>query len=153
GEIKASGAITAASATLSGALNAATVNGTSGIIGQSTLGGGSIELNSTGTGNRNSFIDFHSTDGTDFDLRILRGSSGANANSTIQHKGAGALALQAVDGGAIQLVISGVARFAADSTGIGFFGVAATPVVRQTGGAATAGATYTATEQGMINRM
>ena len=34
---------------------------------------------------------------------------------------------------------------------IGFFGVA--PVVRQTGGAATAGAAYTATEQGMINRM
>jgi hypothetical protein len=34
---------------------------------------------------------------------------------------------------------------------LGFFGVA--PVVRQTGGVAAAGAAYTATEQGMINRM
>jgi hypothetical protein len=34
---------------------------------------------------------------------------------------------------------------------IGFYG--ATPVVQQTGGAATAGASYTATEEGMINRM
>lgn len=38
-----------------------------------------------------------------------------------------------------------------DTTLLGFFGV--TAVARQTGGAATAGATYTATEQGMINRM
>lgn len=35
--------------------------------------------------------------------------------------------------------------------GIGFFGVGST--VQQTGGAAVAGAVYTATEQGMINRM
>lgn len=34
---------------------------------------------------------------------------------------------------------------------IGFYG--ATPVAQQTGGAATAGASYTATEEGMINRM
>jgi hypothetical protein len=34
---------------------------------------------------------------------------------------------------------------------LGFYG--ATPVVQQTGGAATAGASYTSTEQGMINRM
>lgn len=34
---------------------------------------------------------------------------------------------------------------------IGFYG--ATPVVQQTGGAATAGASYTSAEQGMINRM
>jgi hypothetical protein len=41
-------------------------------------------------------------------------------------------------------------EFSVDSK-LGFFGAAA--VVQQTGGAATAGATYTATEQGMINRM
>lgn len=34
---------------------------------------------------------------------------------------------------------------------VGFFGV--TAVVQQTGGAATAGATYTSAEQGMVNRM
>jgi hypothetical protein len=44
-----------------------------------------------------------------------------------------------------------VERFRADGTGIGFFAV--TPVARQTGGAATAGASYTATEQTMINAM
>jgi hypothetical protein len=37
------------------------------------------------------------------------------------------------------------------SSGISFFAV--TPVARQTGGAASAGATYTSTEQGMINAM
>jgi hypothetical protein len=34
---------------------------------------------------------------------------------------------------------------------VGFFAV--TPVIRQTGGAATAGTVYTATEQGMLNRV
>lgn len=41
-------------------------------------------------------------------------------------------------------------QFSADTL-VGLFGVA--PVGQQAGGAATAGATYTATEQGMINRM
>ena len=47
-------------------------------------------------------------------------------------------------------------RFISDVTGIAFFqnpGGAPVGVAQQTGGAATAGATYTATEQGMLNRL
>jgi len=46
-----------------------------------------------------------------------------------------------------------VERLRLDGTGIGFFTMAATPAAQQTGGAATAGGTYTATEKGMINAM
>lgn len=46
---------------------------------------------------------------------------------------------------------SGTTIFSWDSSKLGWFNV--TSVVQQTGGAATAGAVYTATEQGMINRM
>ena len=54
--------------------------------------------------------------------------------------------------GDISLITSGSTRLRINYNGdLGFFGV--TPVARQTLGAATAGATYTATEQGMLQRV
>lgn len=135
GDIKASGALTVTSATL----------------GLSTFSGNSIEVGGAGTGNRNAFIDFHGQDGTDYDLRIIRQNTGANANSQLIHNGTGALQLNAANSGQVQLLVSGTKRIEANATGLGFFALA--PVAQQTGGAATAGATYTSTEQGMINRM
>jgi hypothetical protein len=53
-------------------------------------------------------------------------------------------------GSAVTLYGDGAAvRFKVDGTGVGFF--ATGPVAQQTGGSATAGALYTATEQGMLN--
>jgi hypothetical protein len=54
--------------------------------------------------------------------------------------------------GDVCLITSGSTRLRINYNGdLGFFGV--TPVARQTLGAATAGATYTATEQGMLQRV
>ena len=52
--------------------------------------------------------------------------------------------------GGITLSYGGVHRLKVNSTGIGFLGT--TPVAQQTGGAFSAGATYTGTEQGMLNK-
>lgn len=43
----------------------------------------SMELNSNGSGNRTSYIDFHSSDGTDFGARIIK-NSGANGSFDIR---------------------------------------------------------------------
>jgi hypothetical protein len=55
------------------------VNGTSYLRGLISTSGDAIELNSLGSGDRNSFIDFHSQDGVDNSARIIR-EPGANAN-------------------------------------------------------------------------
>ena len=60
--------------------------------------------------------------------------------------------LGGTNAGDICLITSGTTRLRINYNGnLGFFGV--TPVERQTLGAATAGATYTATEQGMLQRV
>jgi hypothetical protein len=60
--------------------------------------------------------------------------------------------LGGTNAGDICLITSGTTRLRINYNGdLGFFGV--TPVARQTLGAATAGATYTATEQGMLQRV
>ncbi len=59
-----------------------------------------IELNTAGAGNRFAFIDFHGDDTyVDFGLRIIRGNSGANTNSSIFHRGTGNLVVQTQDAG------------------------------------------------------
>jgi hypothetical protein len=56
-----------------------------------------------------------------------------------------------VIGDSIYLMAQGTTQLRIAPGAIGFFGVA--PVGRQTGGSATAAATYTANEQGMLNRI
>lgn len=59
------------------------------IIGNSIIGGGRIELNSQGSGDRYSYIDFHSDNtNTDYSARIMRGL-GAGGSLVIQNAGAG----------------------------------------------------------------
>ena len=55
-------------------------------------GAGGIEINSIGTGDRISYIDFHSQDGTDHDARIIR-EPGPNGNLVISKLGTGSTIL------------------------------------------------------------
>jgi trimeric autotransporter adhesin len=67
---------------------------------QSTLINSNIEVNSTNTGNRNAYIDFHGDDtNTDFGLRLIRTNGGLNALSSLVHRGTGELNIDASDGG------------------------------------------------------
>jgi len=61
-------------------------------------GAGGIEINSIGTGDRNSYIDFHSQDSTDFDARIIR-EPGINGNLKIFQNGEGPIRFVGPDAG------------------------------------------------------
>jgi hypothetical protein len=56
-----------------------------------------------------------------------------------------------LEGSEVRIKYQTSVRINVNSTGIGFFN--ATPVAQQTGGAATAGGTYTGVEQTMLNRV
>ena len=64
--------------------------------------GASIELGGLRTGDGNSFIDFHSTSGTDNEARIIRGS-GVNGNFVLSNTGTGAFNITNASTGAITL--------------------------------------------------
>lgn len=72
------------------------------------------------------------------------------ANATIDFA-ADTLQLQTNTTATMTLAHQGQNRITINSVGMAFFGN--TPVAQQTGGAATAGGTYTATEQGMLQRV
>jgi hypothetical protein len=79
------------------------------------------------TGNRFALIDFiGDTTYTDYGLRIGRLNDGANGTSEIQHRGTGALALNALDAGVILLQTSGTERARIDSSGNLLVGTTAT---------------------------
>jgi hypothetical protein len=81
------------------------------------------------TGNGNTYIDLiGDATYTDYGLRIIRGSGGANADSYLMNRGTGTLYVSAVDAGSVVIGVGANTRFKADNTGIGFFGV--TPVAR-----------------------
>jgi len=82
-----------------------------GIVGQSLLSGGVLELGSEASGNRNTFIDFHSSDGTDYDARIIR-SPGVNGRLEIVNQGTGIIRIA---NGATP----GIYMLANDNVGIG----------------------------------
>jgi hypothetical protein len=64
-------------------------------------GDNSMELNSLGFGDRNSYIDFHSNDTeTDYSMRIIK-SSGQNTYAAMQMKGTGSLNIFKEDSGTI----------------------------------------------------
>jgi len=61
-----------------------------------------IEVQTNGVNNEEAFIDFIAdTTYTDFGLRLLRGETGENTQSQLEHRGTGALQLIATDGGTI----------------------------------------------------
>jgi hypothetical protein len=81
------------------------VNGS--IISRSLMAPLSIELNNYNTGDRSSYIDFHSDDKwTDYALRIRR-YNGENAASRIEHRGTGALQLYTAEAAPIDFYTSG----------------------------------------------
>lgn len=83
-----------------------------------TIGDGNIEINRGGSGNRNAFIDFHGDDTyTDFGLRIIRTDAGADAPSSIQHRGTGELSLKASEAGTISFYTTNTARMTIASGG------------------------------------
>jgi hypothetical protein len=88
-------------------------------------GDSSIELGSAATGNRYAYIDFHGDDTyTDYCLRIIRANTGANAESSISHRGTGPFSIIAVEAAPIQFYTSSAIRAYLDSSGN--FGVGTT---------------------------
>lgn len=80
--------------------------------------GQAIEVNSAGTGDRVSFVDFHAEDVTytDFALRLHR-ASGANGVSTLTHRGTGALKFETLEASGIQFATTNTSRFEITSDG------------------------------------
>ena len=78
-----------------------------------------LELTSNQTGDRYSGIDFHGDDtNTDFGLRILRGNTGVDAQSSIQHKGTGLFTISCKDAGTLEFVTNNTSRGTLSSTGV-----------------------------------
>jgi hypothetical protein len=83
-----------------------------------TTEGRSIEIGNGRTGNGNAFIDFvGDATYTDFGLRIIRENNGANANSTIAHRGTGALVLKTEEAAAITFSTTATERMRIDASG------------------------------------
>jgi hypothetical protein len=85
----------------------------------STVGGASgLEIgNGTATNQFASLDLVGDATYTDYGLRLLRGNSGANANSNIAHKGTGALSLVTEEAAPIVLATSNAERLRIDSSG------------------------------------
>lgn len=78
----------------------------------------SIELGSGRTGDGNSFIDLiGDATYTDYGLRIIRKSGGANSASEFTHRGTGGLIFNAVDAGNVSFSTNGASRMNVDSSG------------------------------------
>jgi hypothetical protein len=78
--------------------------GTTGTFSSSVVGGATevrserIKINSTGSGNRYAYIDFHGDDTyTEYGLRLIRDNTGENATSSLVHRGTGNLVINTTD--------------------------------------------------------
>jgi len=108
---------------------ALTVNGDVGLGGTlftglgATTGDTAIELGALRTASGNSYIDFHSAAGTDFEARILR-DGGVDGSLNILNTGAGNLVLNQTSSSPVFVQIGGFerARFAPN----GYFGIGTT---------------------------
>jgi hypothetical protein len=86
-----------------------------------------IEIGLGRTGNGNSYIDLiGDTTYTDYGARFIRTSGGANAETSIEHRGTGGLALTAVDAGFLKFSTSNTERVRIDSAGNLLVGTTAT---------------------------
>jgi uncharacterized protein (TIGR02145 family) len=80
--------------------------------------GDGIELNCFSSGNRYAGIDFHGDDTyTDYGLRIIRGNTGPDAPSSIEHCGLGALRLFTEQAAPIQFSTSSILRMTISPAG------------------------------------
>lgn len=82
------------------------VNGESSLRGVVSTGI-NLEVALLGTGNRNSFIDFHSQDGVDYNARILR-NPGVNGDFLFPNRGTGNIKIDAENVAGEELVINGI---------------------------------------------
>ena len=97
--------------------NTISISGTT-YIGKNTATGAGLEIGGGATGNRNSYIDLTGdTTYTDFGLRIIRNSTGANATSDIIQRGTGALTLRTSESAPIALFTNSLERFRVSSNG------------------------------------
>lgn len=121
--------------------------------GQALMGGiytnsSEIEINYSGSGSRNAYIDFHSDDTyTDYALRLIRANSGSNSDSALTHRGTGNFQLNCVDGGALAILTSNTKRCYMDSSGYLYFDTMYT-----TSSTSGYGALYMNTTSGVIAR-
>jgi hypothetical protein len=88
-----------------------------------SLGGGfnndnKIEVGQGRTGSNFAYIDLiGDTTYTDFGLRLLRGNTGPNATSELNHRGTGPLSINVQDAGVLSLATSNAERMRIDSSG------------------------------------
>jgi hypothetical protein len=77
-----------------------------------------IEIGTGRSGNGTSYIDLiGDATYTDFGLRLIRNSGGANTSSAITHRGTGALYITTSDAASIALQTSGATRFVVNNNG------------------------------------
>ena len=81
--------------------------------------GSSLEIGNGAVGNQFAFIDLvGDTTYSDYGLRLIRNNTGANAISSLSHRGTGALNIAAEDAGSVCLVTNNLVRvYVAPSTG------------------------------------
>jgi len=89
------------------------------VAGDILTSGPSLQINTSGSGNRFAWIDLVGDDTyTDFGLRIIRNNTGANAISDISHRGTGILQFSTVDAANIKFQTSNADRVIITSSGI-----------------------------------
>jgi hypothetical protein len=105
------------------------VSGTLGVTGDTTLGtlvttglgvttgASGIELGGSRTGDGDSYIDFHSTSGSDNEFRIIR-SSGTNGNVSLSNAGTGIFAIRSIGVGTMVFSIGGTDRLSIGGAGL-----------------------------------
>jgi hypothetical protein len=108
--------------TITGAKTFSNFNYTGSLTGTTVINE-NIELNVNGTGDRYSYIDFHSDNTyTDFSLRLIRYNTGLNAASELSHRGTGNLNFKTIEAAVIAFFTTGLERLritAAGNVGIG----------------------------------
>jgi len=107
----------------------------------------SIEVGKAGqTGNRDALIDFVGDDTySDYGFRIIRGNTGANANSVLIHRGTGGFFLQATEAGPIIFQTTNTERLRID-------GANGTLTSQPTYDNTAAGSAVVVTSAGLIRR-
>ena len=81
-------------------------------------GGSALEIGNGAVGNQFAFIDLvGDTTYSDYGLRLIRNNTGANAISSLAHRGTGALNIAAEDAGSVTLATQNVERLRIDSSG------------------------------------
>lgn len=78
------------------------------------------EFGGSRTGDGSTYIDLHSTNGADYEARLIR-SSGANGATSLTHKGTGTLSITTENAAAIALTTNNITRLFIDSAGAGTF--------------------------------